>query len=157
MVNFGPLAAEIVSLVWGTAANFNGFRVLAALQHSQTAVLNRGCHLYSAGRPSRWALTHISSIKLVGRSLPYCKDVWGRYCCLTIFFPIVDACLICEDIARQSCAMVRRWRFLHHFCVLYLQRAPCSTFQSSDLHSKFALGKRHVWKYGRHPICGRWD
>jgi len=32
MVN-GPLAAEIVSLVWGTPANFNGFRVLAALLH----------------------------------------------------------------------------------------------------------------------------
>jgi len=27
----------------------------------------------------------------------------------------------------------------------------------SDLHSKFALGPQHVWKYGRHPICGRWD
>ena len=33
MVNFGPLAAEIVSLVWGTPANFNGFDVLAALLH----------------------------------------------------------------------------------------------------------------------------
>jgi len=33
MVNFGPLAAEIVSLVWGTPANFNRFRVLAALLH----------------------------------------------------------------------------------------------------------------------------
>jgi len=33
MVNFGPLAAEIISLVWGTHANFNGFRVLAALLH----------------------------------------------------------------------------------------------------------------------------
>ena len=33
MVNFGPLAAETVSLVWGTLANFNGFRVLAALPH----------------------------------------------------------------------------------------------------------------------------
>jgi len=31
MVNFGPQAAEIVSLVWGTPANFNRFRVLAAL------------------------------------------------------------------------------------------------------------------------------
>ena len=30
-VNFGRLAAEIVSLVWGTPANFNGFGVLAAL------------------------------------------------------------------------------------------------------------------------------
>jgi len=61
MVNFGPLPAEIVSLVWGTPANFNGFRFLAALLHSQTAALNRGRHLYSAGRPSRWALAHISS------------------------------------------------------------------------------------------------
>jgi len=66
MVNFGPLAAEIVSLVWATPANFNGFRVLAALLHgtpavgvSQTVVLNRGCHLYSAARPSGWAPAHI--------------------------------------------------------------------------------------------------
>jgi len=29
----GPLAAEIVSLVWGTPGNFNGFRVLATLLH----------------------------------------------------------------------------------------------------------------------------
>ena len=33
MVNFGPLAAEIVSLAWGTPENFNGFGVLAALLH----------------------------------------------------------------------------------------------------------------------------
>jgi len=31
MVNFGPLAAEIGWQVWGTPANFNGFRVLASL------------------------------------------------------------------------------------------------------------------------------
>jgi len=72
MVNFGSLAAEIVSLVWGTPGNFNRFRFLAALLHStltvgvsQTAVLNRGRHLYSAARPSRWALTHISSVRLL--------------------------------------------------------------------------------------------
>ena len=69
MVNFCLLAAEIVSLVWGTPANFNRFRVLAALLHgtlvvgvSQTAAFNRGRHLYSAGRPSGWALAHISSL-----------------------------------------------------------------------------------------------
>jgi len=38
MVNFGPLAAEIVSLVWGTPANFNWFRVLAALLHGTVVV-----------------------------------------------------------------------------------------------------------------------
>jgi len=31
MANFGPLAAEVVSLVWGTLAIFNQFRVLASL------------------------------------------------------------------------------------------------------------------------------
>jgi len=68
MVNFGLLAADIVSLVWGTPATFNAFRVLAALLHgilvvgvSQTAAFSRGRHLYSAGRPSGWALAHISS------------------------------------------------------------------------------------------------
>ena len=34
IVNFGPVTAEIGSLVWGNHANFNGFRVLAALLHS---------------------------------------------------------------------------------------------------------------------------
>ena len=69
MVKFGLLAAEIVSLVWGTPLKFNRFRDLAALLHGtlvvgvrQTAALNRGRHLYSAGRPSRWALAHISSL-----------------------------------------------------------------------------------------------
>jgi len=38
MVNFGPLAAEIGSGVWGTPANFNGLRVLAALLHGTLAV-----------------------------------------------------------------------------------------------------------------------
>jgi len=55
MVNFGPLVAEIVSLVWGTPANFNRFHVLAALLHGSHcerqpnfAALNRGRHLCSA-------------------------------------------------------------------------------------------------------------
>jgi len=31
MMNFGPLTADIGWLVWGTPANFNGFRVVALL------------------------------------------------------------------------------------------------------------------------------
>jgi len=69
-VNFGPLAAEIGLPVWGTPANFNGFRVLAALLHGTLevgggrqpnfAALNRGRRIYSAGRPpSRLASAHI--------------------------------------------------------------------------------------------------
>jgi len=64
MVHFGPLAAEIDQVVWGTPANFDGFRVLAALLHGILVVgvsqtLRR--HLYSARRPSRWALGPHSS------------------------------------------------------------------------------------------------
>jgi len=33
MLNFGPLTAEICWRVWGTAENFNRFRVLASLLH----------------------------------------------------------------------------------------------------------------------------
>jgi len=33
MANFGSLAAEIDAVVWGTPANFNWFRVIAALLH----------------------------------------------------------------------------------------------------------------------------
>jgi len=62
----------------GTPANFNGFRVLAALLHgtlgvSQTAALNRGRHLYSAGRSSRLALAHILVCMTFGVS---------AFCCL---------------------------------------------------------------------------
>jgi len=70
MVNFDLLAAEIGSFVLGTGtpANFNGFRVLSVLLHGRHssnerqpnfAALNRGRHLYSARRPSRWELAHI--------------------------------------------------------------------------------------------------
>jgi len=79
MANFGPITAEIDSGVWGTTANFNGFRILAALLHGilvlgirQTAALNPGHHLYSAGRPARWALAHILVIALFGSDQQFC-------------------------------------------------------------------------------------
>jgi len=52
MVNFGPLAAEIVSLVWGTPGNFNGFRVLAALLHGTLVVaVNQNCGVEQRAPP----------------------------------------------------------------------------------------------------------
>jgi len=45
MVNFGPLMAEIGPVVWGTPANFNGFRVLAALlQQRRSTEANQTLH-----------------------------------------------------------------------------------------------------------------
>jgi len=67
------------------------------------------------------------------------------------FFPIVYTCLSCEDTARQSCAMMPKWRFFAS-CI------SASRLQHiSDMHSKFALRPHHVWKYGRHAICDGWD
>jgi len=79
--------------------------------------------------------------------------MWGRYCSLTSFFPIVDACLSCEDIAPQSCAMVLRWRIFGYFLRPVFSTSRMHMQHVSDLHLKFALRSHHMWKYGRHPIC----
>jgi len=92
---------------------------------------------------------------LVSQSSPYCENMWKRYCCLTSFLPIVNTYLSCEDIARQSCAMVHRWRILATF--LGPAFAASRLQHISDLHSKFALGPHNVSKYGRHPISDGWD
>jgi len=77
MVNFGPLTAEIDLVVWGTPANFNGFRVLAQRyctasssgRQRNFSALNRGRHLCSAGRPSRWAVAHILVAKVMEKQI----------------------------------------------------------------------------------------
>ena len=71
---------------------------------------------------------------------------------LNNFFPIVDTCLNCEDIARQSCAMVPRSRFLATFLRPVFSASRLQ--QVSDMRSKFALRPHHMWKYGRLPMCG---
>ena len=86
---------------------------------------------------------------LVGRSSPYYEDMWRRYCCLTKFFPIVDTCLSCEDIARQSCGMVPRWQLFGDF--LRAVFSASSAQHVLDLHYKFTLRPHHVRKYGRYP------
>jgi len=91
---------------------------------------------------------------LVGRSSPYCGDMWRRYCCLTAFFPIVDTYLSCED----SPTNFVQWCPDGQFLAIFGSCISASRAQHvSDLHSKFALGPHHVSKYGRHSVCGRWD
>ena len=111
-------------------------------------------------RETRWNLQGFPKLAngsqlLVGRSSPYSEDMRERYCCLTSLFSIVDTCLSCEDIGRQTCVMVPRWRLFGDFLG---PAFPASRAQHiSDLHSKFALRPHHVSKYGRHPICDGWD
>jgi len=66
MVNFGPLTAEICWRVWAPQQISMGSHLGSVTAwHSSSgrqpdfAALNRVCHLYLAGRPSRWALAHI--------------------------------------------------------------------------------------------------
>jgi len=72
---------------------------------------------------------------------------------IAVFFPIVDTCISCEDVAQQICAMVPRWTIFGDFLG---PAFPASRVQHiSDLHSKLALEPDHVSKYGRHPIGDR--
>jgi len=58
------------------------------------------------------------------------------------FFPIVDTCLSCEDIARQSCAIVRRWRIFGDFLRPVFSESRLQHI--SDLHSRIALRPHRV-------------
>ena len=111
-------------------------------------------------RENCWNLQRVPKLPdwsqpLVGRSSSYCGEMLRRYCCLASFLPINDMCLICEDITRQTCVMVPRWRFLA--TVLRPVFSASHVQQVSDLHLKFVLRPHYVWKYGRHPIFDRWD
>ena len=91
-------------------------------------------------------------------SRPKFTILWGHVeeiLLLNNFFPIVDICLSCEDIARQSCGMVPGWRFFASFLRPVFSASHVQHI--SDLHSKFALRPHHVPKYGKHPIYDRGD
>ena len=120
-----------------------------------SALLHRATIITLPRRETHW--NYLGCPKLTkpisAASGPKFSILWGHVkeiLLLNKFFPIVGACLSCEDIARQSCAMVPRWRFLATF--LHPLFSACSV-----LHSKFALRPHHVWKYGRHPISDHWD
>jgi len=75
-------------------------------------------------RETRWNLLGCPkqpnrSQPLVGRKFTILSAHVGEILLPNKFFPIMDTCLICEDIARQSCATVPRWRIFGDFCVLY--------------------------------------
>jgi len=90
MVNFSLLAAEIVSIVWGTSANINGFRVLASLlQRRRSTEANQTLH---SVWPSLGLVDYIHFRRLLPRNgiLPGAKftlrppslalSYWQRYC-----------------------------------------------------------------------------
>jgi len=91
MVSFGPLAAEIGSLGWGTPANFNGFRVLASLLHQRGGLtdVNQILHdVWLSSGPSH-------CIYLFAGSCPLTKfyQVQNSLCVQVLRFPIFAAFL----------------------------------------------------------------
>jgi len=71
MVNFSLLAAEIGPVVWGTPANFNGFRVLAALLHgSQVVSVSQTLRRWTEGATYVWQ---------GGHHVGHWPTLWYRY------------------------------------------------------------------------------
>ena len=105
---------------------------------------------------TRWNLQTRQQISAASRpKFTILSEHVGEILLFKNFFSIVDTCLGCEDIARQSCPMVLRWRI---FGVFFHPVFSASRMHHvSDLHLKFALRPHHVWKYGKHPICDGWD
>jgi len=92
-------------------------------------------------RETRWNL--LGYPKPANRSQPLVgwlklTILWGYVEEIAVYemVPIVDRCLTCEDIARQTYAMVRKWR-------IFASCISASRVQHiSHLHCKFAL--RHI-------------
>ena len=58
----------------------------------------------------------------------------GETFLFSIFFPIVDACLRCEDIAQQSCAMVPRWQIFGDFLCAVFSASRVQHVSDLNLH-----------------------
>ena len=91
MVNFCPLAAEIGPVVWAPLQISTGFASWqpyctdsSSGRQPNVAASNRRRHLYSAGRPPRWAFAHISSSCLVSSVLR--QEIGYEECLRMIYF-----------------------------------------------------------------------
>ena len=98
----------------GTTTNFNGFRVLAALLRGTSsgrqpnfAAFNRGRHLYSAGRPSHWALTYFLVLSVVFIVINRVHHHFTFATFWTDWCVIRDVMLCCHDVLKMLC---KTWR-----------------------------------------------
>ena len=120
MVNFGPLAAEIGLLVWGTPANFNWLRVLASLLHWSTNALMEVNQTLHDVCPSPGLLRYTY---IFGGSCPlteFCQTQ-NRVCIQVLRSPIavtlvhgswpvgISKTLRCGIFTRQGGHPVRHW------------------------------------------------
>jgi len=123
MVNFSPLMAQIGSLVWGTPANFNRFRILASLLHRRCSP--EANQILHDVWPSP-VLVHI----IYTFSGPL--DPWRNFARCKIHF------------ALKSCILLY-WQ--HYYCMALQQQASaklCSVVQGMELQN-FCTGRSSRW------------
>jgi len=119
-----------------------------------TSVKRRRCSNEANTRnPLKYAGVPQTGKPISVANAPKFAILWGHIEEISLFknfFPIVDTCLSCEYSPTKLCdgaQMANFWYFLRPvFSASHVQHI-------SNLHSKFALGPHHVWKYGRHLIC----
>jgi len=112
------------------------YRVENFLEKGHRKIKHRvaSCHTTKARCKKKTPYTVTEVISIRRFFLPNPMPQGNNHCCLISFFSDCRY-MPCEDTAGQSCAIVRRRDFLRHFCVLYFQRAACSTFQTCILIS----------------------
>jgi len=126
MANFGPLAAEIVSGVWGPPANFNGFRVLPSLlQWRRLPEANQTLH-------SVWPYSWAATLYIFGGTCPlteFCLVKNSLYIQVLLFFYIGSV------TARHSSS-----RHQPNFAAWYKEWN----------YRTFADGATYIWEGGHH-------
>ena len=125
MVNFGPIAAEFVFQfgaplqIWmGFASSQRYCTASSSGRQPNFAALNRGRHLWSAGRPSRWALAHIQIVTIIITNIviihefasDHTQTQWVLGCC-----------------QQKTISYLQPWLF--QICI---SAGKCSTFSHTD-------------------------
>ena len=86
---------------------------------------------------------------------PHCGDIWRTYFCLTSIF---SDCGYVPWLRRYSLTKLCDGAQMEIFGDFFASCISASRVPHiSDLPSNFALRPHHVCKYGRYPMCGRWD
>ena len=112
MVTFGPLTAEIGWRVWGTPANFNGFRVLASLLHRcRSTEVNQTLH-------DVWPSPGTICIHFRGllpqRNFAGCKIEFASKSCVLLYWQ--RYCTELEQWASAKLCGMEQGRELRNFC-----------------------------------------
>ena len=154
MVNFGVLAAEIVLLVWGTPANFNGFCFLAVLLYG-TPVLGVSQTL------RRWTegATYIrQGGHHVGHWPTFLVSTCTAHCIVVVLARIFVICLgfmLFTNDNKSSCYFVIMVSVVDGANLIYIQVMACFwLWRSYFSHIAFWW---LLFIYHMHVYCTAWN